>query len=565
MTALTSEELRELLKRLDGEPADALESEHLEFKSANARRDEVRNQSRSIRESVVALANAQGGALVLGVADRKRTRSSAIVGVGRLNRHNLQRDIYDGTDPHITVDIEEVNEPEGRILIVKVPSSDQLHTTTDGIARIRVGKESKRLTGSNLAQLLASRRVTDSTAQIVPGGGLDVIDPSEINRMREIIRIEDVNPELNGLRDAELLEALGLAEGQRVNMAAILLLGHKSAVARYVPQHELTIARFREPTQYDFRKDIREPLLKTIDEVRSVIESNVRLTTIESAGFHHFEIPDLSWVVIRESVLNALVHRDYFLGGSVHVSLYPGRVEISNPGGFVGDVSPENVLRHPPVRRNHLLADVLQSIGLVNRMGLGVDRIFEETLRAGKDFPLYESDVGMVKLTLQTTVHPGFARFVTECDLSGSRLELDDLMIMRSLMSRDELNRRSATDILQVETADAAKRLANLSERGYLDVRGRGQTASYRLGQQFSVWDRFEPRSATEASGIDVARKIVLQALADRGSITNSDIRATTGNERNETVKLMRTLRDEGLVELRGSGRGAHYVLRESS
>ena len=132
-------------------------------------------------------------------------------------------------------------------------------------------------------------------------------------------------------------------------------------------------------------------------------------------------------------------------------------------------------------------------------------------------------------------------------------------------MSRDELNRRSATDILQVETADAAKRLANLSERGYLDVRGRGQTASYRLGQQFSVWDRFEPRSATEASGIDVARKIVLQALADRGSITNSDIRATTGNERNETVKLMRTLRDEGLVELRGSGRGAHYVLRESS
>ena len=107
MTALTSEELRELLKRLDGEPADALESEHLEFKSANARRDQVRNQSRSIRESVVALANAQGGALVLGVADRKRTRSSAIVGVGRLNRHNLQSDIYDGTDPHITVDIEE--------------------------------------------------------------------------------------------------------------------------------------------------------------------------------------------------------------------------------------------------------------------------------------------------------------------------------------------------------------------------------------------------------------------------------------------------------------------------
>ena len=75
--------------------------------------------------------------MVLGVADRKRTRSAAIVGVGRIDPRDLQRDIYDGTDPHITVDIEAMDEPEGRVLIVRVPSSNQLHTTTDGIAKIR--------------------------------------------------------------------------------------------------------------------------------------------------------------------------------------------------------------------------------------------------------------------------------------------------------------------------------------------------------------------------------------------------------------------------------------------
>ena len=417
------------------------------------------------------------------------------------------------------------------------------------------------MTGSNLAQLLVGQRVTDGTAQIAHGESLDAIDPGEINRMREIIRTEDVNPDLNGLGDAELLEALGLAEGQRINIAAILLLGRKSAVVRHAPQHELTIVRFRESTQYDFRRDIREPLLKTIDEVRRIIDSNIRLTTIEVAGFHHFEIPDMSWVVIRESVLNALVHRDYFLNGSVQLFLYRDRVEISSPGGFIGDVSPENVLRHAPVRRNHLLADALQSIGLVNRMGLGVDRIFEDTLRAGKDFPRYESDIGTVKLTLPILIHRGFARLVAESNVRDERLELDDLMIMRILMTHQELDRWSAADVLQITEAEAADRLASLNARGFLKVRGRGQGTAYRLGTQFSDWERIETPIIGYDLGRETARKLVMQAISERGSVTNTVVRQITGYERNETVRLMRAMREDGLIEVRGRGRGAHYVL----
>ena len=556
MTALTSQDLSTLLERLDDEPADALESDVLEFKSSKV-------NAKSIRESVVAFANAQGGTLVIGVADRSRSRNAVIEGIENLDPSDLQRSIYDGTDPHITVDVEELVELEKRLLVVRVPSSGQLHTTTDGIAKIRVGKESKSLTGSDLAHLLATRSGTDHTAQIAQGESLDAIDPAEIRRLREMIRAEDANPELNGLGDAELLNALGLAEGQHVNIAAILLLGNKSVLARYIPQHELTIARFREPTEYDFRRDIRDPLLKTIDAVRQVIESNIRITTIQTAGFHHFEIPDMSWVVIRESVLNALIHRDYFISGSIQVFLRPDRVEVTSPGGFVGDVSPENVLRHAPVRRNHLLADAFQAIGLVNRVGLGVDRIFRETLRTGKEFPRYESDVGTVKLTLPTKTHGGFARFVAERYLDGEELELDDLMVMRSLMTRDELNRWSASEVLKIAEADAADRLADLNSRGFLDVRGRGQGASYRLGQQFADWREVESTIDVETLGKDEVRHLIVQAIRRRGSVTNAAVRAMTGYSRNETVRFMRAMRDEGLVKIEGRGRGAHYVLPE--
>ena len=553
MTSLTSEELRKLLERLDGESADDLESEVLEFKSS-------RVSVKAIRESVVAFANTKGGALVIGVDDKSRTRAEAIEGTDNFDTADLRRTIYDGTAPNITVDIQELIEPEGRVLLIRVPQGS-FHTTTDGNARIRVGKESKPLLGTNVVDLLVTRRSTDLTAQIVHGENLDAIDPAEITRLREVIRGEAGNQELSGLGDVELLEALGLTEGGRVNIAAILLLGRKSTLARHMPQHELTIARFREPTQYDFRKNIREPLLKTLDEVRRFIENNVRLTTVEVMGFHHFEIPDLRWAVIRESVLNALVHRDYFLSGSVQVFLRGNHVEISNPGGFIGDISPENVLRHTPIRRNLLLADALQLIGLVNRMGLGVDRIFDETLRSGKDFPKYEASLGTVTLIVPTVTHHGFARFVANCELSGGRLELDDLMIMRNLMTRDELTRRSAADLLNIAQSDAADRLAELNARGFLQVRGRGQSASYRLGRQFSQWDRIESPLGGSALSENGARKLVVQTISERGSATNAEVRKVTGFGRNETVRFLRSMRDEGLIEVRGRGRGAHYVL----
>ena len=159
--------------------------------------------------------------------------------------------------------------------------------------------------------------------------------------------------------------------------------------------------------------------------------------------------------------------------------------------------------------------------------------------------------------------HNDFARFVANCDLSGGRLELDDLMIMRSLMAREELNRWSAADLLRISVADSADRLAALSARGFLAVRGRGQGASYRLSSQFSDWKRIELTFSDNSLGADAMRKLVLQTIAERGSMTNADVREITGYARNATVRFLRAMREEGLIEVRGRGRGAHYVLPE--
>ena len=558
----TFQQVRARLDRLDGESAEALESGFLEFESWDSSGFGLQDSApKESGETVVAFANARGGFLVLGVADRKRTRADAIHGVADLDQAGLRRDIYDGTEPHILVETEELREEEGRVLVIRIPRGMPPHTTLDGVARIRVGKESEPLTGSNLAGLVVSRGRSDLSAEILEGVEPADLDRDQFLRLRRTIRAGTERRDLAELGDAELTEALAITRGSDVTMAAVLLLGSRPALARCLPRREVIFSRPRAATDYDVRRDLRTPLLETLDDVRSLLVAHLRVTSVGPAGVHHLEIPDIAWGVALEAVLNALVHRDYFLHQSIRIDLSDGRVEITSPGGFTGGVTAMNVLRHPPVRRNPLLADVLRTIGLVSRPGLGVNRIYEDSLSLGKDLPRYEDDESHVKLILPTRTHVGFARFVQDLRRLGEELVLDDLIVLRGLTRRRALDRWSAATLLQLSEEEAAARLVALRERGFLDAVGRGRGTVYRLARHHAALVQM-PGVADDEVWLDEesARLRVLEILPRRGRLSNAEIRRISGYSRKQVGKLMRSLRSEGLAELRGRGRGAHYV-----
>jgi len=87
--------------------------------------------------------------------------------------------------------------------------------------------------------------------------------------------------------------------------------------------------------------------------------------------------------------MNAFTHRDYSIPGMVFIRNYHERFEINNPGGFVGGVTPANILRHQPVTRSRYLVEtVLLATRLVNRQNLGVPRIFRALLEEEKEPPV---------------------------------------------------------------------------------------------------------------------------------------------------------------------------------
>ncbi len=362
-----------------------------------------------------------------------------------------------------------------------------------------------------------------------------------------------------------LLDALGLAVGDELSQAAVLLFGKPGAIARVLPQHEVTILRHTSSTRYDQRVDLRGPLLLELDRIEDFLSSATALRTVHPRGFTQLEIPTISWEVAREAILNAVAHRDYFLRQGIIVALQKDRVEITSPGGFLGGISPDNILRHPPVHRNELLARSLRELGLANRAGLGVDRIFEGLLRAGARPPTYRADEVSVSVSLPLGGSDEFAAWILEYEKEGDPLSLDDLIVLRRLMDVGSIDRWSASDHLQMSESDAASHLSEMRQRELITARGRGRAASYGLPRPLS--ERLRGRGVTDADHpleTEGVRLKILELLKERGRLTNAEIRDFSGYSREQVLAIEKALEREGLIELRGYGRGAHIVPREA-
>ena len=243
----------------------------------------------------MAIANANGGVLVLGVADRKRTRAEAIHGVGDLDPEGLRATSTTARIRTSWWTSSLWKSPRAGYSPSASRGGSDSHTTTDGVARLRVAKESKPLTGSNLAQALVGRGRRDLSAEAVPGASLADLDPRQIERLRRVIEAEGGARELAGLADEELLRALELLTDDGLTLAAILLLGARSALARHCPNSEIIFARHSSaPTRYEARSDLKGPLLGQLDELLARLRAHTGLTTVALDGLRDLEVPDVS-------------------------------------------------------------------------------------------------------------------------------------------------------------------------------------------------------------------------------------------------------------------------------
>jgi len=562
-------EVRTLLARLDEVEADTLESQDLDFKEWPA---DDRQAIRMAVDMAVCMANGGGGTVVLGVRDRIVGRPRAILGVPvTAEPHQLKREIYERTAPKLTPEVLELAVPEGtgRLFLMQVYGGLPPYTTTAGAGTVRRGKDCVPLTGDLRDRLMVERGESDVTAVPVAEAVETLLSPAALERLRDMARQEQAPADMLRKTDLDLLGALDVLRDGRLTKAGLLIAGNSEAIARHLPNYAWTHERMKSATAYVDRADGRDTrelaLPLALQSIEARVNADNPITTVEH-GLHHFEFRAYPTVALREALLNALCHLDLRLASPVLVKQFARKLEISNPGGLVGGITPANILHHPPLARNPLLVHALSRLRLVNRSNLGIGRMFEAMLIEGKEPPLIVDEESAVRVVFKRQeTSPSFREFIADEGKAGRVLDVDHLLVLSYLLAHAETDTATAAELCQRREAEMRDILEDMVQLyGYLDRGGAGRGTWWRLKP--ALHRRLEGTGHAERDqriDIDVAKTRVLNMLKQRQQrgqvgLSNAEVREVTGYTRQQVNRLIHELEPES-VQMLGHGRGARY------
>ncbi len=360
------------------------EDSTLEFK-----RDGVQNHD--LAKELVAFLNLEGGIILLGVEDDGRisgtSRESLDEWVAELCRVKIEPPVV----PLLSWARDA--EPGRDVLAIRVTRGpDKPYARVHGGRRtyyIRVSNTSREASREELERMYQASGHLRYGMKPAPGTGLDAFD---LRRLRDYLtRILNATvpaeDDLGGwetlLRNIELMT---VSAGQLVaTIDGLLLFG--ITPNRYVPQSGIRAVCFP-GTEPDYAtradEDLRGPMVPLGAADGSMVETGlvdrawdfVRRNTTPTArleGARRIDCWEYPESVIREAVVNALVHRDYSIAGTdIMVAIYSDRLEIQSPGRLPNTVTPEGMKLGMRYARNQTLVNIMRDYGYVDARGMGV-------------------------------------------------------------------------------------------------------------------------------------------------------------------------------------------------
>jgi ATP-dependent DNA helicase RecG len=559
MKLFSIEDIIELLQQLNEKQADELEGQHLDFKEWNFK--SLKDFVDEVIEMAVCMSNGGGGTVVLGVKDKVIGLDNAIIGVPLdIDVFKLQSTVYDSTDPHLTPNFESFEYHGKRLLLMHILPVFPYATTTGGKGFKRIGKDCKPLTGSMRleSEILAGK--FDFSAQIVKGKWRDLISPAAIEFLRGELKKQHLPEDVLKLSDEELLKNLECIEGSHLNNAGLLIVGSKEAMREYIPHYEWSFRRMKSDTELISTEDGYNSILTAISRLVELVNIDNPVQTIKE-GLFHYEYPVFPIEALREALLNAFSHRDFTKPGPIIIKQFKDRLEISNPGLFIGGVTPKNILHHDPIARNRKLVEILQKTRLVNRSNMGVPRIFKNLLMEGKEPPEYYEDGETIKVIFPASeLTAGFRNMIAYLTDKGHDPKVDYLLIIHYLMRHRRMALQDAQEICYQRPEKVMDEIMTELER--IEVvksigKGRGRffeltmTAHKMLVEGIS----YERDKTLDIEAIKVR---VLSLLKER-PLTNKEISLIGDLTRNQVFKLMSDLRKEEQVKSKGHGKSAKW------
>ena len=527
-----------------------LEGKNLEFKTAKS----SFNEQKDLPDYCAALANERGGKLILGVDP-----SGNVVGTSAFQgRYNtLSQKLLSSLG--IRIDIEELNHPNGRVLIFHIPSrppGQPIKSTGNYTYPMRAGESLVEMDSITLKTIL-NETMPDYSCKIVERLTLSDMDEVALENFKVRWAQKAGRQDYLDFTTEKMLRNIGILSDNGINNAGLILFGKKEKIDYYLPGNEI-IFEWRQTankTAHDFRINWREPFFKIYNEIWSNINArNLRMPFQE--GLFQREIFAYSEKPIREAILNAVAHRDYNISTqSIFITASPEKFTIESPGGFLPGITPENVL-YKKEWRNRCIAEVLEKAGLVERSGQGMDDIFEMTIREGKGLPdLSKSDNFSVRLTIPAQVK-----------------DRNFVLFLEKIVNEKQIT-LSFEEIYQLEIIRENQPVAHLDykdkflENGIIEAVGKTRGRQYILSHRYYVLER-ALGIHTRLTGLsrDQKKELIINHLKKNKKGIFAEFLDAFGDLKPKDIEnILQELRKAKRIKYVGPKRSGYWILTESS
>ena len=518
-----------------------------------------------LAKDCIAFANAQGGRLLIGIEDDDD------VPAPNQRIHPSLTDILRRKIGERTVSVAvlpEIHQAEngGEYLELRIPRSMAVASTTDGRYFLRVSDASKPVVGDDVMRLAAERSALPWEIQTSLHIPRSRFDGQKLSTLIVAIRASDrVKDSVKEKMEQELLDHYLLAQGEWLTNLGVLCIGRRedraglgtAPVAQFIKFDELG-QKVNKLTWDDFSlnpMDLIEAIWREVPDFRERYEL--------PDGLYRQNVPAYDEIVVRELLVNALVHRPYTQRGDVFLNLHPDRLEVVNPGLLPLGVTPANIL-HTTVRRNEHLARLFHDLKLMEREGSGFDKMYEVLLSQGRPVPEAREHHDRVEVTVRRRIlKPRVIDFIAKAD-QAFQLTQRERIALGLLAQHEALTARELAHSLELPSVDALQPwLKRLIDWNLVQSTGRTQATRYFVAPE--VLRSLDFASTTTLKRIEPHRlaALLLEDVARYPRSKLGEIHVRIGPEipRSQIRRAIEVLVKAGKLHMEGVRNGARYTV----
>jgi ATP-dependent DNA helicase RecG len=426
------------------------ETESFEFKES---------PGKAFFETISAMANSRGGVVLLGV-----DKDGKIKGVDSSSDFltNLTNRIVDKLSLYPEIETFDIR---GKRIIAVTIEKPGYPVSYEGHYYERVGNTTREMSPKKLQAFLMSKSPWDSITDNI---SFDEIDDETVRLFVHLAIEAKRLPDLSlKEKPIEVLKKLEYLVDGKLTNGAILLFG-KNPQQHFI-NHCVRIGRFKTETTIIDDKWAKGNLFKQFEESEKILKQSIAVR-YEIKDFFRKDIWDYPIEALREAVLNAIIHRDYFdVANFALIKVYDDHIWITNPGGLPEGITLEELSRpHKSRLRNPQIAKAFYLAGLIEQYGSGTVRMIEWMKEAGLPEPEYKEEQGGFSVYFYKDIY-------TEENLRKMGLNDRQIRAVKYVKEKGQITNKEYKTAFNVSKPTATRDLTELVDKNVFVISGSGK------------------------------------------------------------------------------------------